>query len=64
MTDVRAVDLRVELPGTIAAEVERVQRQDPDVLSRILTYGMARRAIFDHLAHRAVFGMQAVERET
>ncbi len=64
MTDVCAVDLHVELPRTIAAEVERVQRQDPDVLSRILTYGMARRAIFDHLVHRAAYGMQSVERET
>lgn len=64
MTEVCAVDLHVELPRTVAAEVERVQRQDPDVLSRILTYGMARRAIFDHLAQRAAIGMQAAQRET
>ncbi|MEJ2677544.1 MAG: hypothetical protein P8174_00550 [Gemmatimonadota bacterium] len=64
MTEVCAVDLRVELPRTIAAEVEQAKRQDPDVLSRILTYGMARRAIFDHLTHRAAYGVQRVERET
>ncbi|MEJ2218004.1 MAG: hypothetical protein P8099_15460 [Gemmatimonadota bacterium] len=64
MTEVCAVDLHVELPRTVAAEVERVQRQDPDVLSRILTYGMARRAIFDHLVQRAAIGMQAAQRET
>ncbi len=52
MTEVRAIDLRVRLPRTVAAEVERVQEQDPDVLSRILTYGMTRRAIFDRLAER------------
>ncbi len=52
MTEIRAVDLRVQLPRTVAAEVERVQEQDPDVLSRILTYGLTRRAIYDRLAER------------
>lgn len=54
MTDVCSVDLHVELPRTLAAEVEEVQRRDPDVLSRILAYGLTRRLIFDHLAQREV----------
>jgi hypothetical protein len=45
-----AVELRVELPTAIAAEVAEVQREDPDVLSRILLYGLTRRAIYDSLA--------------
>lgn len=52
MTDVCAVDLHVQLPRTLAAEVEEVQRRDPDVLSRILAYGLTRRVIYDHLAQR------------
>ncbi|MFO7260275.1 MAG: hypothetical protein DIU52_003910 [bacterium] len=49
MSETRAVELRVCLPRAVAAEVEEVQRRDPEVLSRILTYGVTRRAIFEHL---------------
>lgn len=45
-----AVELRLELPRELAAEVEEVQREDPDILGRILLYGLTRRAIFDGLA--------------
>lgn len=50
MSDTCAVELRVELPRAFAAEVEAVQRADPDILSRILLYGLTRRAIFDALS--------------
>lgn len=52
-----AVSLSVELPRSLAAEVEEVQRRDPEMLSRILMYGMTRRAIYERLAASA-----AVER--
>ena len=52
MPETRAIDLRVRLPQSVAAEVERVKEKDPEVLSRILAYGMTRRAIFDHLMAR------------
>lgn len=52
MTETRAIDLRIRLPQPLAAEVERVKEKDPEVLSRILAYGMTRRAIFDHLMSR------------
>jgi hypothetical protein len=45
-----AVNLSVELPRSLAAEVEEVQRRDPEMLSRILMYGMTRRAIYERLA--------------
>lgn len=52
MTDTCAIDLRVRLPQQLADEAERVKESNPDVLSRILAYGLTRRAIFDHLVAR------------
>ena len=52
MTETCAIDLRVSLPEPLAAEVERVKEKDPEVLSRIVAYGLTRRAIFDHLMAR------------
>ncbi len=54
MWDTCAVELRVQLPRAVAAEVEEVQRSDPEVLSRILLYGLTRRAIFEHLRRSGV----------
>lgn len=50
MWETCAVELRVQLPKAVAAEVEEVQRRDPEMLSRILLYGLTRRAIFEHLS--------------
>jgi len=52
MWDTRAVELCVQLPKPVAAEVEEVQRQDPEMLSRMLMYAVARRTIFDQLSTR------------
>jgi len=49
-----AVSLSVELPRSVAAEVEEMQRRDPEVLRRILMYGMTRRAIYESLAAAAM----------
>jgi hypothetical protein len=56
-----AVDLRVELPKGVAAEVEEVQKRDPEMLSRIVLYAVTRRTIFDHLATRTAFGARRGE---
>ncbi len=53
-----AVELRVDLPRALAAEVEEVQRRDPEMLSRMMTYMMIRRAIFNHLAQSPVAASQ------
>ena len=45
-----AVSLSVELPRALAAELEEVQRREPELLQRILMYGMTRRAIYESLA--------------
>ncbi len=50
MWETCAVDLRVNLPRSLAAEVEEVQRRDPEMLSRLMLYMLTRRTIFDHLA--------------
>jgi hypothetical protein len=47
-----AVELRVRLPRVMAAAAEEVQQQDPEVLSRILEYGLMRRAIFECMVAR------------
>jgi hypothetical protein len=58
MWETCAVDLRVELPSAVAAEVEEVQQKDPEMLSRMLFYAMTRRTIFLHLAARGTeFGV-------
>ena len=53
MWETCAVDLRVNLPKSVAVEVEKVQRNDPEMLSRILYYAMTRRTIYDTLAAKA-----------
>ena len=53
MWDTCAVDLQVHLPRPIAAEVEKVQQRDPELISRIVYYAVARRTIYEHLAARA-----------
>jgi hypothetical protein len=57
MWETCAVELRVRLPQPLAAEVEEVQRRDPEMLSRMLFYAMARRTIFDQLAAAGVGGV-------
>jgi hypothetical protein len=62
MTDTCAIELHVRLPQSVAAEVERVKASDPEVLSRIVAYGVMRRAIFDHLVSREDGWAQGAER--
>ncbi len=54
MSETCAVDLRVTLPRPLAAEVEEVQRRDPDLLSRLLEYTMMRRAIYETLRNNVM----------
>lgn len=53
MWDTCAVELRVQLPKSVAVEVEQVQRTDPEMLSRLVFYAMTRRTIYDALVSRA-----------
>ena len=49
MWNTRSVQLNVRLPQDVATEAEEVQRSDPDFLSRIIQYGLTRRAIYQSL---------------
>jgi hypothetical protein len=49
MWDTCAIDLKVELPRTVAAELAEVQLRDPELLGRMLMYAVARRRIFDRM---------------
>jgi hypothetical protein len=61
MWETCAVDVRVSLPKSVAAEVEEVQKSDPEMLSRMVLYAVTRRTIFDHLATRTAFGARRDE---
>lgn len=50
MSETCSVELTVRLPRAVAEEIEVVQERDPEVLSRILLYGLTRRVIFEHLS--------------
>lgn len=60
MWDTCAVELKVQLPKAVAAEVEQVQRTDPEMLSRLVFYAMTRRTIYNTLVSRATVGESAV----
>lgn len=53
MWETCSVQLTVRLPRDIAAQAEEVQRTDPEFLSRVILYGLTRRAIYDKLRSRA-----------
>lgn len=52
MWESRSVQLTVRLPRDIAAQAEEVQQTDPEFLSRVILYGLTRRAIYDTLRSR------------
>ncbi len=49
MQDTCAIDVRVQLPMSVAMKVREVEEREPELLSRMLMYAMARRTIFDRL---------------
>ena len=49
MWNSRSVQITVRLPNEVAREAEQVQRLDPDFLSRVIQYGLTRRAIYRRL---------------
>jgi len=48
--ETRPVNVVVDLPEDIAADVERVREKDPDFLGRAIQYALARRIIFEELS--------------
>ena len=52
MWETCSVQLNVRLPRDVAAQAEEVQKTDPEFLSRVVLYGLTRRAIYRHLRER------------
>lgn len=48
--ETRPVEVVVNLPEDLAADVEDVRRTDPDFLGRVIQYALARRIIFEELS--------------
>ncbi len=48
--ETRPVEVVVDLPEDLAADVEDVRRTDPDFLGRVIQYALARRIIFEELS--------------
>lgn len=61
MWNTRSVQLNVRLPNEIAREAEEVQRSDPDFLSRVIQYGLTRRAIYRRLRDADAHERQVME---
>jgi len=49
MWETRPVEMVVDLPQELAEDVERLQREDPDYLRRVIRYGLTRRMIYRSL---------------
>ncbi len=66
MWDTCPVQIQVELPTELAEKVERIQKSDPEFMSKIILYGLTRRTLYHHLrdsgevAENGQTGVQAV----
>lgn len=49
MWETRPVQLNVQLPRDVAAQLEEVAEADPDFVSRMVLYGLTRRSIYHQL---------------
>lgn len=49
-TETRPVEVVVDLPVDLVADVEEVRTSDPEFLGRVIQYALARRIIFEELA--------------
>ncbi|MDT8341964.1 MAG: hypothetical protein RQ751_10670 [Longimicrobiales bacterium] len=53
MWETCSVQLNVRLPRDLAVQAEEVQRTDPEFLTRVILYGLTRRAIYENLRTQA-----------
>ena len=60
MWNTRSVHLSVRLPNDVASEAEAAQRTEPDFLSRVIQYGLIRRAIYRRLREDESRGSESI----
>lgn len=56
MWETCTVQINVRLPSDVAAQAEEVQKTDPEFLSRVVLYGLTRKAIYRHLREQGFDG--------
>lgn len=61
MRETQSVLLKVRLPRDLAAEVEEVQKSDPEFLSKAVRYGLTRRSVHRYLSATETFGDAAAK---
>ena len=49
MSETYSVSLNVQLPRDIALQAEELQRSNPEYLSQVVVYGLARRSMYHEL---------------
>lgn len=49
MWETRQVELVLDLPSDLADDVEQVRQNNPELLRRIIRYGLTRRTIYQEL---------------
>lgn len=49
MWETKEVTITVRLPRDLAEQAEKVNREEPEFLSRVVLYGLTRRSIYRHL---------------
>lgn len=50
-----SVPVSIHLPHELAAEVEEIQKSDPEFFSRVVRYGLTRRSVYRHLKQQIKF---------
>ena len=54
MSETHSVNLNVQLPREIALQAEELQRSNPEFLTKVVLYGLARRSIYHELRNGQV----------
>ncbi len=52
MWEKRRVTITIALPPDVADEAEKVQKSDPEFLSRVVLYGLTRRTLYRQIRDR------------
>ena len=54
-----SVPVSIHLPHELAAEVEEIQKSDPEFFTRVVRYGLTRRSVYRYLKQKIKFQEEA-----